>query len=383
LLLAHPHTDPIETEMETRAFTDQVESASNRQNYLRAVLERDGSFDGSLVFGVSSTGIYCRPSCPARRPRADRILLFPDPDAAERSGFRQCLRCKPRLTSQRVELVGRVCAHIQANLTKDLRLATLGEKFSISPFYLQRVFKEVVGMSPRRYTEECRINRLKRNLGDGQSVTSALRGVGYSSQSWLYSDSTAKLGMTPGVYRRGGVGMRISYVTGSSPLGRLLVAATEHGICMVNLGESDAELVQALHKEYPRSLMAESKEIQDLFDAVLGYFRGQQKKLPLDMRGTTFQRKVWSALQTIPDGSVSSYSDIAALIGQPRAVRAVANACGKNPVPLIVPCHRVVRKDGGLGGYGLGLWRKRALLAEERSRTGAADAAATDEPHLV
>jgi AraC family transcriptional regulator, regulatory protein of adaptative response / methylated-DNA-[protein]-cysteine methyltransferase len=365
--------------METRALSGEVESAINRQDYLRAVLERDGSFDGSCVFGVSSTRIYCRPSCPARRPRADRILLFPDPDAAERSGFRQCLRCKPKLISQRAELVGRICVHIQANLTEDLGLAALGEKFSISPFHLQRVFKEVVGMSPRRYTEECRISRLKKHLGEGQSVTSALRRVGYSSQSWLYGDSTAKLGMTPGVYRRGGVGMRISYMTGSSPLGRLLVAATEHGICMVNLGEDDADLVQALHKEYPKAVTAESKEVQGPFDAVLGYFRGQQKKLPLDMRGTAFQRKVWAALQTIPDGTVTSYSEIAARIGRPRAVRAVANACGKNPVPLIVPCHRVVRKDGGLGGYGLGLWRKRALLAEEKSRTRAADTTAADE----
>ncbi|MGA2199521.1 MAG: methylated-DNA--[protein]-cysteine S-methyltransferase [Nitrososphaerales archaeon] len=356
--------------METSTFSGHGVPPGNSQDYLRALMERDGSFDGAFVFGVSSTGIYCRPTCPARRPRAERILLFPTPEAAEESGFRQCLRCKPKLVSERVELVGRVCAHIQANLTDDLGLAALGKKFSVSPFHLQRVFREVVGMSPRRYTEECRISKLKTHLGEGQSVTNALRKVGYSSQSWLYNDSTSKLGMTPGVYRRGGAGMRIAYRTGRSPLGRLLVAATEHGICMVNLGEDDTDLVRALHKEYPKAIIAESKDAQECFDAVQGYFRGRQKKVPLDLRGTVFQRKVWSALQTIPEGSVCSYSDVAVMIGQPKAVRAVANACGKNPVPLIVPCHRVVRKDGSLGGYGLGLWRKRALLAEEKSRKG-------------
>jgi AraC family transcriptional regulator of adaptative response/methylated-DNA-[protein]-cysteine methyltransferase len=269
----------------------------------------------------------------------------------------------------RADLVARICAHIQNNLTADLRLAALGKEFSMSPYHLQRVFKEVVGMSPRRYTEECRINKLKAHLGEGHSVTSALRKAGYSSQSWLYSDSTDKLGMTPGVYRRGGSGMRIAYQTGSSPLGRLLVAATQYGICMVNLGESDDDLVRALHKEYPKAILAESRDAQEHFEAVLGYFAGRQKEVALDMRGTDFQRKVWAALQTIPEGTVCSYSDVAALIGQPKAVRAVANACGRNPVPLIVPCHRVVRKDGGLGGYGLGLWRKKALLAEEKSRT--------------
>jgi AraC family transcriptional regulator of adaptative response/methylated-DNA-[protein]-cysteine methyltransferase len=361
--------------METFASPQRAEPTGKREDFLRAVMERDRSFDGSFVFGVASTGIYCRPSCPSRRPRSDRILLFPSPDAAEKSGMRQCLRCKPRLTSQRVELVSRICAHIQANLTGDLGLAALGKEFSLSPYHLQRVFKEVVGMSPRRYTEECRINRLKVHLGEGHSVTRALRKVGYSSQSWLYGDSTAKLGMTPGVYRRGGVGMRITYQIGNSPLGRLLVAATEHGICMVNLGESDSDLVRALHNEYPKAVISDSADAKGYLDGVLGYFGGQQKKLALDLRGTDFQRKVWTALQTIPDGSVCSYSDVAEMIRMPRAVRAVANACGKNPVPIIVPCHRVVRKDGGLGGYGLGIWRKKALLAEERSRASASEPA--------
>jgi AraC family transcriptional regulator, regulatory protein of adaptative response / methylated-DNA-[protein]-cysteine methyltransferase len=357
--------------METFAAPRGADLTGNKEDRLRAVMERDRSSDGSFVFGVTSTGIYCRPSCPARRPRADRILLFQSPEAAEKSGMRECLRCRPKLASQRAQLVGRICAHIQANLTGDVGLVALGKEFSVSPYHLQRVFKQVVGMSPRRYTEECRINKLKAHLGEGHSVTTALRKVGYSSQSWLYGDSTAKLGMTPGVYRRGGVGMQVVYHIGASPLGRLLVAATEHGICMVDLGESDSDLVRALHKEYPKAVISDSEDAKGYFDAVLGYFSGQQAKLALDLRGTDFQRRVWTALQTIPEGTVCSYSDVAEMIGMPRAVRAVANACGKNPVPLIVPCHRVVRKDGSLGGYGLGIWRKKALLAGERSRASA------------
>jgi AraC family transcriptional regulator of adaptative response/methylated-DNA-[protein]-cysteine methyltransferase len=348
------------------------EGFPDAQRYLRAVMERDRSFDGVFVFGASSTGIYCRPSCPARRPRAGRIILFPGPEAAEDAGLRECLRCGPKLTSRRAELVAGVCAYVQDNLAGDLRLEALGERFSVSPYHLQRVFKEVVGMSPRRYTEECRISRLKTHLAGGDSVAKSLRKVGYGSQSWLYADSTAKLGMTPGTYRRGGLGMRIVYQTGGSPLGRMLVAATAHGICMVTLGESDEQLANALRKEYPKAILSRSPDAQTHFKAVLDWFNGRQTKIPLDLRGTEFQRKVWAALQRIPDGRVCTYSDIAVLIGRPSAVRAVANACGKNPVPLIVPCHRVVRKDGSLGGYGLGVWRKRALLAEEEKRAGAA-----------
>jgi len=241
-----------------------------RDTRLKAVMDRDASFDGVFVFGVKSTGIYCRPSCPARRPSADRVLLFPTADAAEESGLRGCLRCKPRLASRRAELVGKVCDYIQSNLEADLGLAALGVRFSMSPFHLQRIFKAVVGMSPRRYTEECRIRRLKTHLSKGHPVTNALRMVGYSSQSWLYKDSTGKLGMTPGVYRRGGVGMRIFYRIGDSPLGRLIVAATEHGICMVHLGESDKELVNALYREYPKAVVVESDEAEAQLEAVLG-----------------------------------------------------------------------------------------------------------------
>jgi AraC family transcriptional regulator of adaptative response/methylated-DNA-[protein]-cysteine methyltransferase len=223
-----------------------------------------------------------------------------------------------------------------------------------------------MGISPRKYADECRIARLKTHLSRGETVSDALRKAGYRSQSWLYTDSRTKLGMTPGAYRRGGEGETIAYSTGDSPLGRLLVAVTERGICGINVGETDDELVETLRREYPRAAITRTAESERFLHQVLRYFGGQQVNLPLDLRGTRFQLKVWSALRTIPTGTTCSYSDVANMIGEPSAVRAVANACGSNPVPLIVPCHRVLRKNGDLGGYRLGLDRKRALLAREQ-----------------
>lgn len=276
---------------------------------------------------------------------------------------------EPQVQSRgQVRLVARVCEYIRANSASKITLAGLGREFGVSPFHLQRVFKSVMGMSPRRYLEECRIGNLKQSLSRGDPVTQALRKSGYSSHSWLYEDSRKKLGMTPATYRRGGEGERIGYLTGDSPLGRLLVAATSHGVCSVSLADSDDRLMRDLRNEFPRASISLSEEVRPLFEGVAGTLRGQQTSLPLDLRGTDFQLKVWSAIQGIPLGETRSYSDLAVAIGMPRAVRAVANACGSNPVPLIIPCHRVIRKDGGLGGYGLGIGRKKALLAQERAK---------------
>lgn len=336
--------------------------------YVDAVMSRDNSFDGVFVYGVSSTRVYCRPSCPARRPRPDKLVFFPNSSAAERSGFHACSRCTPQQPGPRTrqaELASELCDFMRANFSRKLTLATLATQFGVSPYYLQRTFKRTVGVSPRQYLEEYRISKLKTYLSKGKPVIGAMYGTGYNSQSWLYRNSTRKLGMTPGTYRRGGVGMRIGYLTDSSPLGRLLVAATEYGICAVSLADSDEELVAALQREYPKATILKSEDVRRLLKEVLKFFQGQLLSLPLDLRGTDFQRKVWAALQTIPYGSTSSYSDVARMVGKPRAVRAVANACGDNPVPLIIPCHRVIRKDGSLGGYGLGVHRKRQLLAME------------------
>jgi AraC family transcriptional regulator of adaptative response/methylated-DNA-[protein]-cysteine methyltransferase len=246
-----------------------------------------------------------------------------------------------------------------------MTLADLGQRFGISPYHLQRTFVEVMGISPRKYQEECRISLLKIRLAKGESVVNALRGAGYSSHSWLYKDSRIKLGMTPAKYKAGGAGAKVMYAIGESRLGRLLVAATRHGICSINVGDDDGRLLASLKREYPNAKLVRSKAAEDLMEGVNHHLQGQEVKLPLDIRGTDFQLRVWTALQLIPLGETRSYGEVARMIGEPRAVRAVANACGTNPVPLIIPCHRVIRSDGSLGGYGLGLPRKKMLLEKE------------------
>lgn len=269
-------------------------------------------------------------------------------------------------SSRNAELVGRICDFIRENSKSKITLQSLGRRFQMSPFHLQKIFSEVMGMSPRRYLEECRLHDLRSRLARGEPVVNALRGTGYSAQSWLYEDSRTRLGMTPATYRNGAPGTSITYATGESPLGRLLVAATEHGVCSVKAGRNDVELVGALRKEFPRAQISKGQRARRFLDALNDHLSGQEVRLPLDVRGTGFQLKVWRALRDIPLGETRSYSDVARAIGEPKAVRAVANACASNPVPLIIPCHRVIRKDGSLGGYGLGIGRKKTLLSNER-----------------
>jgi AraC family transcriptional regulator of adaptative response/methylated-DNA-[protein]-cysteine methyltransferase len=269
--------------------------------------------------------------------------------------------------SRRVDLVNEVCHYIKENSTTKISLGGLGKRFGVSPYHLQRVFTDVMGISPRRYLEECRLSVLKLRLAKGGPVLDAVRGTGYSSQSWLYGDSRRRLGMTPATYRNGGSGALVMYATGSCPIGRLLVAATSHGICSVNVGVNDRELEVALRSEYRNATIVKSDKLNDLLYGVKRHLSGQRARLPLDIRGTDFQLKVWAALQRIPLGETRSYSEVAEMMGAPLAVRAVANACASNPIPLIVPCHRVIKKDGSLGGYGLGLPLKRALLSSERA----------------
>jgi AraC family transcriptional regulator of adaptative response/methylated-DNA-[protein]-cysteine methyltransferase len=269
--------------------------------------------------------------------------------------------------SKRTKLAKSVCDYIKDNPTSKITLASLGERFGVSPYHLQRIFVEVMGISPRKYLEECRLSLLKLHLARGEPVLNALRGTGYSSQSWLYEDSRIKLGMTPATYSNGGSGTVIMYDIGDCPLGRLLVAATDHGICSINVGKNDTELTETLLLEYPNARVVNTERVRPFVEGVKRHLEGQEIRLPLDVKGTDFQLRVWSALQRIPLGETRSYSEVAELIGEPRAVRAVANACASNPVPLLVPCHRVIRKDGSLGGYALGVPRKKALLARERT----------------
>lgn len=265
------------------------------------------------------------------------------------------------------ELVKKTCGYLKENSADRITLASLGARLGVSPFHLQRTFTDIMGVSPREYLAECRLNDLRSHLARGEPVLNALRRSGYSSQSWLYEDSRKRLGMTPATYRNGGAGATMTYATGNSTLGRLLVAATAYGICSVKAGRNDAELAKSLQAEFPRARITRGARAIRYLDALNDHLRGQNVRFPLDIRGTDFQMKVWAALREIPRGETRSYCEVARTVGEPRAVRAVANACASNPVPLIIPCHRVIRKDGSLGGYGLGIGRKRALLAAERA----------------
>jgi AraC family transcriptional regulator of adaptative response/methylated-DNA-[protein]-cysteine methyltransferase len=277
---------------------------------------------------------------------------------------------------RKAKLVNDICDFIRRNSTSRITLRSLGERFGVSPFHLQRTFTEVMGISPRSYLEEYRLSDLRMRLARGEPVVNALRGTGYSAQSWLYEDSKRRLGMTPATYRKGGEGTTIEYAIGASSLGRLLVAVTERGVCSVKAGRSDAELTKALHEEFPRADLLPGRKATGYLRALNKHLRGQQMNFPLDISGTDFQLRVWAALTTIPAGEMVSYHEVARMVGNPNAVRAVANACAANPVPLIIPCHRVIRKDGSLGGYRLGVFRKRALLDGERTA-----AARSKEPH--
>lgn len=279
-------------------------------------------------------------------------------------------RNAPSSRRTKTEMVERICDYIKENPSEDLSLNTLESRFNISRYTIQRSFKDVMGITPRKYVEECRILLLKRNLRKGEPVPQAIYKTGYNSQSWLYQDPESKLGMTLSSFRKGGKGTSIRYLTAPCKLGFVLVAETAHGICSISLADTKNQLVENLHREYPNAKITESEEVTDRLCAVLGYFEGNLPELSLDVGGTEFQRRVWAAISSIPYGETRSYNDIAEDIGMPKAYRAVANACGANPVPLIVPCHRVIRKDGGLGGYGLGIERKKYLLDFEKRNVG-------------
>lgn len=338
----------------------------------RAVLNRDSAADGSFVYAVCSTGIYCRPSCPSRRPRRRITLFFPRPDLAERAGFRPCRRCHPERSAvldPRAEQIAELCRFIHAQPEEKFSLAALASRAGLNVFQLLRSFKRATGVTPRQYAAACRLGTLKTALRRENNVTTALYDAGYGSSSRLYEFAPAHLGMTPATYSRGGQGMQIRFSTASSPLGRLLLAATPRGICMVSLGDSDGALQAALKHEYPRASISRDRNgLSRWLRSVLAKVNGQapSRQLPLDVQATAFQRCVWQALLEIPRGSTRTYSQIARAVGRPKAVRAVARACAANPNAVVVPCHRVIRADASLGGYRWGLSRKKALLEAER-----------------
>src|SRR5208337_4303420 len=358
------------SEVEPQLIPSQ-ESVDTDTQMWAAVLARDNRSDGSFVFAVRSTGIYCKPSCPAKRPSRDRVVFFSAPAEAEESGFRPCQRCHPKDNESYpgVAMVDRVCKYIEANLDHKLTLTNLSDHAGISPYHLQRTFKQAVGLSPREYIQTRRLAKMKLLLKNGHTVTKALYGAGFSSRSRFYGTSN-QFGMSAGAFRRGGKGLRVTYSIVNCPLGRLLVAATPKGVCAVFMGDTDVVVESALSKEYPRAnLYRTNSGFQRWVTAIMNYFAGQQANLdlPLDIQASTFQRRVWKEIQSIPYGSTSTYSEIASELGEPNAARAVAKACATNPVSLVIPCHRVVGKNGDLRGYRWGEKRKKDLLTLERT----------------
>ena len=338
----------------------------------RAVLSRDDRFDGAFVFAVRSTGIYCRPSCPARRPSKQQVLFFPGTIEAEQSGFRPCQRCQPCNTgpSPKDKLVDDVCKYIEANLQGKLTLGILSREVGLSPYHFRRTFKRVLGVSPRQYVEARRLARMKRFLRSGETVNNSLYNAGFSSRSRVYENVPGGFGVNPGEFRRGGVGLRIRYSIVDSPLGRLLVAATERGVCGVCIGDSDSFVERSLAEDYPAATLYRSDEgIEEWTRAFAKYFEGEHLALnvPLDVKATAFQSRVWKIIQSIPFGKTSTYGKIAKELGEPKASRAVARACATNPVALVIPCHRVIGKDGSLRGYRWGKRRKQTLLKLEQT----------------
>jgi AraC family transcriptional regulator of adaptative response/methylated-DNA-[protein]-cysteine methyltransferase len=336
-----------------------------------AVLARDVQVDGTFVFAVRSTGIYCRPSCPARRPYREQVVFFRLPKGASAAGFRACQRCHPEqdyLSEPQTELIEQVCRYIETHLDMPLRLSDLSQKFHLSPYHLQRTFKRIKSITPRQYVESCRLEQFKVRLHEGESVTGALYDAGYQSSSSLYQRTPAQLGMTPATYRKGGKGMRIGYTVVLSQLGYVLVAATERGVAAVRFGDSEQALETDLVNEYPKAeLTRDDEQLRPWVTLLLHSLQGlpSQQAVQLDVQATNFQWKVWQALRAIPTGQTRSYQEIAQAIGQPTSTRAVARACATNPVAVLIPCHRVIRNNGQLGGYRWGIERKQQLLAHE------------------
>ena len=349
------------------AVTMQTELLNENQNenHWQQVMSRDARQDGRFVFAVRTTGIYCRPSCPSRRPRRDSVEFFPDPREAERAGYRACLRCKPTEISAQAQYVFRA-RQLLDNAEGVVTLAQLSKRVGLSPFHLQRLFKRATGLSPREYQSARRMQQVRTELRKAGDVTTALYDAGFSSPSRLYEKSDQQLGMTPGAYLRGGAGATIAFAIAPTSLGRMLVAATERGLCVVRFGESATDLERDLREEFhAATLHRDDAAMRRYIEPLLTSLSGEKTTidLPLDVRATAFQQKVWETLQRIPRGETRSYTEVAREIGEPKAVRAVARACASNPVAR----HRVVRSDGDLAGYRWGVGRKKKLLEGEQA----------------
>jgi len=351
----------------------------NEATAWESVLHRDASADDRFLYAVTTTGIYCRPSCPSRRPKRDNVAFFSSAAAAEDAGFRACQRCRPNRAKVPHRAIERAREYIDTHIADlgegRITLELLGERSGLSPYHLQRKFKEIVGLTPAQYIRARKSERLKGELKRGETVSRATFGAGYGSSSRVYGDSDKRLGMTPATYRRGGAGAHIEYVTARTSLGFLLVGATDRGICAVTLGNDTKTLERALELEYPaatRTFVSHpSSSLQAWVADIIEAVDSDRVRLdiPFDIQASAFQWKVWRELQKIPFGETRSYGEIATAIGAPKAVRAVASACANNRAAVIIPCHRVVRQNGELGGYRWGLERKQRLIEKERAMT--------------
>ncbi len=346
-------------------------------NHWDAVLARERSLDGVFYYAVLSTGVYCRPSCPSKRPRRENVVFFRTREAAEQAGFRPCRRCKPDLGAAgelNSQLVEKVCRYIDTQSEGPVTLEALGRALGMSPFHLQRTFKALTGITPRAYADSRRLYALKAGLREGHSVTRSLYDAGYGSSSRLYERSASQLGMTPARYLKQGDGVTIRYTIAATPLGKMLLAATERGVCSIRFGDSEETLARELRSEYPKAkTIRAGRALDEPVRKLLMMIEGKSApSLPLDIQATAFQRRVWEALQAIPRGATKSYREIAAELGDPKAARAVARACATNPVAIAIPCHRVVREDGRLAGYRWGAERKRKLLELEAAQSAEA-----------
>jgi len=335
-----------------------------------AVLARSAEADGSFLYSVRTTGVYCRPSCASRRAKPENVRFHTTREEAERAGFRPCKRCKPdqpSLAEQHAAAVTEACRLIESSPAMP-RLEALAATAGMSTFHFHRVFKAVTGLTPKAYAAAHRGERVRRELGRSRSVTAAIYQSGYSSNGRFYGESAGMLGMTPSDYRAGGANAAIRFAVGECSLGSILVASSERGVCAILLGDDPDALARQLQDLFPRAeMIGGDAEFERLVAKVVGFVEapGLGLDLPLDVRGTAFQQRVWQALREIPAGETLSYTELARRIGSPKAARAVAQACAGNPLAVAIPCHRVVRSDGGLSGYRWGVERKRALLGRE------------------
>jgi AraC family transcriptional regulator of adaptative response/methylated-DNA-[protein]-cysteine methyltransferase len=334
------------------------------------VLARDAKADGRFVYAVKSTGIFCRPTCPSRRPRRENVEFFDLPNQAQQAGYRACLRCTPLERNAQTQKVEAACRYIDENLDITLSLTAISRHVAISPFHFQRMFKRILGISPREYQQARRAGKFRQALLSDGSVTDAIYEAGFSSSSRAYESIPAQLGMTPSAFRSGGEGVEIRCTVIATELGKLLVATTSRGVCSVRFGESEAALLRELKRDFKAAkIHRDDSGLEPVANQIKQLVSGSATamNIPLDLRGTAFQQMVWKELRRIPAGQTRSYTEVAKIIGKPSAVRAVANACGSNPVALVVPCHRVVQKNGSLAGYRWGVKRKAALLEKEAS----------------